>query len=171
MEGARSYTGQITSAVGVAANEATPACSVSGASSVNEGAPYTLSDSFNDPGGDAVDHLVINWGDGTSNGYWGNPGSATHTYLTAPPGGASAFNVTAAITTEDGTYNSSNSVAVQPVYSTVSVATATSPATEQNRQAAVFTVTRTGGLLSIPLNVNFTLGGTAASSRYQVTDA
>src|SRR5262249_39499780 len=52
--------------VKVTVNNIAPAVSISGASTVSEGALYTLNLLSSDPGADAISQWVINWGDGSS---------------------------------------------------------------------------------------------------------
>jgi hypothetical protein len=109
-----------------------PSLSLGGATSVNEGAPYTLSLGTTDPGPDTVSQWVINWGDGSSNTYAGNVSSAAHTYADQ---GAYTVNVSA--TDEDGTYAASpRSVTVQNVAPTIALSGAATTA-----EGAVYSLT------------------------------
>ena len=84
-----------------------PTLAISGASSVNEGASYTLSLSSSDPGPDTITQWMINWGDSVEV-VTGNPASVTHTYAD----GSASYTITATATDEDGTYTAGNTVAV-----------------------------------------------------------
>jgi uncharacterized delta-60 repeat protein len=82
-----------------------PTISVSGNSSVIEGAPYTLNLHYTGVGQDPVLNWTINWGDGTESSPGvqtvpGNPSSVTHTYASGP----NSYNITASVTTTSGTY-------------------------------------------------------------------
>ncbi|MBW2695787.1 MAG: SMP-30/gluconolactonase/LRE family protein [Deltaproteobacteria bacterium] len=81
-----------------------PSLSVSGATSVVEGATYTLNLAAADPGNDTITEWTINWGDGSIETLSGNPSSATHVY--SNPGHTNNIIVTAM--DEDGTYTTSD---------------------------------------------------------------
>lgn len=74
-----------------------PTFNISGASTVNEQAVYTLSLSSNDAG-HAVKSWTINWGDGNTQTIDGNPNSAAHTYVAGPHG----YTITASATDDTG---------------------------------------------------------------------
>src|SRR5262249_27795242 len=61
---------------------------ISGASSVNEGATYTLSlssvDTTVDAASDVPTSWTITWGDGTTTNLSGNPSSVTHVFADGP---------------------------------------------------------------------------------------
>jgi Ca2+-binding RTX toxin-like protein/WD40 repeat protein len=76
-----------------------PALAVSGEASTEEGRPYTLALSSNDPGDDTLRSWQIDWGDGTSDEMPGGAGEARHMYA---DDGVYAIAVTA--TDEDGSY-------------------------------------------------------------------
>jgi hypothetical protein len=64
----------------ITVNNVTPLIALSGASSVDEGAAYTLTlGAVTDPGTDTVTSYVVNWGDGSSDTY-AAAGDVTHVY-------------------------------------------------------------------------------------------
>ncbi len=85
-----------------------PTLTLSGASTVNEGATYTLGLASSDPGPDTINHWTINWGDGPAQTVAGNPSSVTHVYADGP----NNYTISATATDEDGTYAAGNTVAV-----------------------------------------------------------
>src|SRR6185436_9149828 len=93
--------------VAVAVHNVAPTLAISGASTVNEGAGYTLNLSSFDPGADTIASWTINWGDGTQI-VSGNPSSATHTYAD----GNANYTISASATDEDGTFAAGNTVSV-----------------------------------------------------------
>ena len=84
----------------VTVNNVEPTTTVSGAASVNEGSPYSLTlGAIVDPGTDTVSNIRINWGDGSfTNG--AVVGANSHTYADGP----NTWNITVDITDEDGTF-------------------------------------------------------------------
>ena len=95
--------------VAVTVNNVARTASISGASSVNESAVYTLNLSTTDPGTDTASQWTINWGDGSAvQTVTGNPTSVTHTFADGP----ATRTISATVTDEDGTVNASNTVAV-----------------------------------------------------------
>jgi uncharacterized delta-60 repeat protein len=84
-----------------------PTLVISGASSVNEGAVYTLNLSSTDPGPDTITNWTINWGD-VVQVVAGNPSSVTHTYADGP----NSYTISATATDEDGTFAAGSTVAV-----------------------------------------------------------
>jgi PKD repeat protein len=98
----------------LAINNIPPAVSISGASSVNEGSTYTLNLSATPDSvdSDAITGWSINWGDGNTQSYSGNPSSATHVYIDA----VNTYTVSASALDADGSYASNTlSVAVNEV--------------------------------------------------------
>src|SRR5205823_5354436 len=86
-----------------------PALSISGAASIDEGSLYTLNLSSADPGADTIDHWTITWGDGTPNEVvTGNPTSVTHFFADGPLD----LTISAMATDEDGTFAAGNTVSV-----------------------------------------------------------
>ncbi len=81
-----------------------PSLAISGASSVNEGATYSLGLSSSDPGADTITHWIINWGDNVTQVVSGNPASVTHVYAV----GGTNYTISATATDEDGTFNANN---------------------------------------------------------------
>ncbi|HEX4415393.1 MAG TPA: PKD domain-containing protein [Lacipirellulaceae bacterium] len=117
------YAAGNTVAVGV--GNVAPTLAISGASSVNEGAAYTLNLSASgDPGADTISQWTINWGDGAPQVVTGNPSSVTHVYTDGP----NNYTIGATATDEDGTYLAGNTVAVAilNVVPTVSISGAAS---------------------------------------------
>lgn len=115
--GSYSITVMITSSAGgsdvevysITVGNVAPTLAISGASTTNEGATYTLNLSEMDPGADTVTGWTINWGDSTQV-IVGNPTSVTHVY--ADGNGSSSYVISATATDEDGTHGPSNSVNV-----------------------------------------------------------
>lgn len=79
-----------------------PTLSIAGPGEITEGDTYTLGLSASEPGGDTITSWAIDWGDGTTQNFSGNPASVTHIYA-APP---SAVAILATATDEDGAYTS-----------------------------------------------------------------
>ncbi|HEX6960779.1 MAG TPA: PKD domain-containing protein, partial [Lacipirellula sp.] len=106
---AQDEDGQYTAAaIGVAVENVAPTLVISGNSTVNEAAAYSLNLAASDPGLDAIIDWVIDWGDGsTPQTITGNPTSTSHTYAD----GNAAHTIVATATDDDGSY-SSNSLAV-----------------------------------------------------------
>jgi Ca2+-binding RTX toxin-like protein len=104
-----------------------PTLTISGATSVNEDAVYTLGLSATDPGTDTITGWTIQWGDGTSSTVAGTPQSVTHVYVDGP----NLFTVTATASDEDGTHTA-NSIGVSvnnlPPVLTISGAASTNEA-------------------------------------------
>jgi hypothetical protein len=92
----------------VAVAVATPTISVSAVEQdVTAGIGVDFTDSYSNVGGDSVDNLSVDWGDGNSDAYYLDPGSSNHTYATA-----GTYDVTDTFVTDDGTYAASTSVEV-----------------------------------------------------------
>ena len=85
---------------------ATPLLTISGPTAVNEG-PYTLNlaaaNTFNDP----ISSWTINWGDGVTQTYFGNPSTVTHTFA-----GTATETISASATNSLGSF-AANSLFVQ----------------------------------------------------------
>jgi choice-of-anchor A domain-containing protein/RHS repeat-associated protein len=96
-----------------------PEVSITGPSTINEGATYTLTlNPGNDPGDDSITEWEINWGDGTTETITGNPATVTHVYTD----GYAEYQITATATDEDGTYDSNTlDVSVQNVAPEISI--------------------------------------------------
>ncbi|MDP9174151.1 MAG: hypothetical protein M3O30_09840, partial [Planctomycetota bacterium] len=94
-------------AVAVTIVHVPPILTIAGASSVFEGAVYTLSLSANDPG-HLVSSWLINWGDGITQNVSGSASNATHTYLVGPQ----SDTISATATDDVGTYSAGNTVAI-----------------------------------------------------------
>src|SRR4030095_13333933 len=85
---------------GVTVNNVAPTIGVSGATSVNEGATYTVTlGAVTDPGQDTVTSYTVNWGDGSSDSY-STAGDKTHVYADGP----NSYTITVDLTDEDGTF-------------------------------------------------------------------
>lgn len=84
----------------VLVNNVAPVLSVSGASSVDEGAPYTLQLSSTDVGDDTISEWLVHWGDGNVSTVNGTATSAVHTYAD----GDATHSVSVWATDEDGTF-------------------------------------------------------------------
>ena len=93
----------------VQVNNVAPSIAISGAPSVNEGSPYSLTlGAVTDPGADTVSSYVVHWGDGQTDAY-GTNGVKTHTYADGP----NDYAVTVDLVDEDGTFlNAANPVSV-----------------------------------------------------------
>ena len=96
-------SGAYTATLGAAMSNVDPVVTLTGATSVDEGAPYTLGLSSFDPGTDTIDAVTVDWGDGhtqTVLDLTGLPATLTHTFdAAASPG---PYTVTASATDEDG---------------------------------------------------------------------
>lgn len=83
-------------------NNVAPTIALTGAATVPNGTPYTLNlGAITDPGTDTVTAFSINWGDGNTENFTGNPANTSkpHTYAST---GAKTITVT--LTDEDGTF-------------------------------------------------------------------
>jgi hypothetical protein len=91
-----------TGSKSVTVNNVPPTIALAGATSVNEGSPYTLTlGAITDPGADTVTSYVIHWGDGTDETFAGVPtGTKTHTYANGP----NNYAITLDLIDEDGTH-------------------------------------------------------------------
>ena len=92
---------------GLLVNNVAPTLTISGASTVNEVATYSLGLASSDPGADTINHWTINWGDGNTQTVAGNPSSVTHVYAV----GGTTYTISASATDEDGTF-AANSLSV-----------------------------------------------------------
>ena len=80
-----------------------PSISLSGATSVNEGATYTLNlGVVTDPGTDTITDYFIDWGDGIVEDFTGNPVNTTKTHIYADGPANNTYNVS--VTDEDGSF-------------------------------------------------------------------
>src|SRR5262249_31698926 len=95
----------------ITVNDVDPTIALSGSATVNEGSIYSLTlGAITDPGQDTVTGFKINWGDGLSDTFSGDPsrGVKSHTYAD----GANNFTITVELTDEDGTHSASGSKAI-----------------------------------------------------------
>ncbi len=86
----------------LAVDNVAPTIALTGNATVDHGTPFTLNlGAITDPGTDTVTAFSINWGDGNTENFTGNPASTskTHTYASA---GSKTISV--ALTDEDGTH-------------------------------------------------------------------
>ncbi len=115
---------------------AAPSLSLSSTSTtVVKGQLFTLDLSAIDPGVDTISSWTIDWGDGNSELFAGNPSSVTHTFSSV-----GNFNVTGSATDEDGSYIVSLGAGVSvDVLPTVSIADVS--ANEGNAGTTPFTLT------------------------------
>lgn len=81
-------------------NNVAPTLTASGAPAAVAGSIYTLTLSASDPGDDTISSWTIDWGDGTTGTFAGNPPSVTHTYSNT----GFTNNILVAATDEDGTF-------------------------------------------------------------------
>jgi len=102
------FGGITTTTFSLVVNNVAPTIAISGASSVNEGASYSLTlGAVTDPGTDTVSSYIVHWGDGNSDTYSSN-GVKTHTY--AEEG---VKSITVDLVDGDGTFtNRANSLSV-----------------------------------------------------------
>ncbi|MBI1896686.1 MAG: PKD domain-containing protein [Acidobacteria bacterium] len=108
------------------------AVAVSGAATVNEGAPYTLTLSATGPGAGAVTGWTIRWGDGSSDTLPGGATSATHTYATNE-----VFTLSASATLDDGSVAPAGSLDVQVVNLPPTIRAVTNSPVAQGTSATV----------------------------------
>ena len=93
-------SGSDSDSLAVTVTNVAPSIAISGAASVNEGSPYSLTlGAVSDPGTDTVTSYVVHWGDGNSNTYTSD-GVKTHTYADGP----NDWNITVDLVDEDGTF-------------------------------------------------------------------
>ncbi len=102
----------------VAIFNVSPTLSLSGVSTADEGATYTLHLAATDPGADTITSWEIVWGDGMSETVSGNAEFVTHVYLDGP----AAYSISATATDEDGTWNAADTISVTVQNVTPSVA-------------------------------------------------
>jgi cyclophilin family peptidyl-prolyl cis-trans isomerase len=91
------------------ANDPSLALSLSGASTVAEGATYSLGLSASGTDASSISQWTINWGDGSAaQVVSGSPASVTHVFTDGP----NDFTVSATATDENGTFDAGNTVSV-----------------------------------------------------------
>ena len=117
-------------------NAVPPTLTLSGASSVNEGATYTLGLSGSDPYDGPINSWQINWGDGVIQTVSGNPTTVTHVYAETP----TSDTISATATDANGTYSAGNTIAVT-VLDPPPTSGVTGPADGVRGQDRTFTVT------------------------------
>ncbi len=118
-------TGTDTKSKSVTVSNVAPTIAISGAASVNEGSPYSLTlGAVTDPGTDTVTSYIVHWGDGNSDTY-GTNGVKTHTYADGPATPA----ITVDLVDEDGTHlNRANAKSVSVLNVAPSTPSLVSPA-------------------------------------------
>lgn len=87
-----------------------PVITLSGASTSDEGQPYTLSWSSTDVGPDTMTGFSIDWGDDTTSSAAANASSASHTYSED-----GSYTITLTATDEDGSYTATKNITVNNV--------------------------------------------------------
>ena len=91
-------------------NNVAPTIALTGDNSVNQNASYTLNlGAITDPGTDTVTAYSVNWGDGNTDNFNGNPSGASKTHTYASVG---SKTITVALTDEDGTFNNAGTKSV-----------------------------------------------------------
>ena len=95
-----------------------PTLTLSGLTSGEEGATYTLNLSSSDPGADTISGWTITWGDGNVETVSGNPATVPHVF----EDGSNIYTISASATDEDGVFGAENEVTltasnVAPVFS------------------------------------------------------
>jgi uncharacterized delta-60 repeat protein len=89
-----------------------PTLTLSGATAVDAGAPFTLNLGVDEPGDDTITGWTIDWGDEDDPQIVsGSPSAVDHTYAFATGNEPNTYTITASADDEDGTY-SANSFAV-----------------------------------------------------------
>ena len=92
----------------VTVSNVAPTIAVSGAASVDEGSPYTLTlGAVTDPGDDTVAQYVVDWGDGATSTTTSG-GDVTHSYANGP----ASYDISVDLVDEDGTHVSAGSFSV-----------------------------------------------------------
>ena len=91
----------------ITVNNVVPDIALSGASDVDEGAPYILTlGAVTDPGDDTVTTYRVDWGDGNTEDF-ASAGDVTHTYSTA-----NNYTINVTLIDEDGTHTNVESLPV-----------------------------------------------------------
>ncbi len=105
----------------VSVDPVAPTVQISGDSTVDEGAPYTLDLSGVESDGESINGWTIYWGDGSAAQLIsGNPTSITHVF--GPGSGRQSYSIQAIATDPEGTYYSnSQTVAITAVPPTLSI--------------------------------------------------
>jgi PKD repeat protein len=110
-----------------------PTLSVTGASTVAQGATYSIQFSATDPGADTIEEWTVDWGDGNVDTLSGTATEASHVYTTA-----GAFSVRVSATDEDASYDALPiDVVVSTVGNLAPVADAQSVATDEDTGLAI----------------------------------
>ena len=134
-------------------DEVPPDVSISGATSVSEGATLTETASFSDPNGNTPTGWALYWGDGVTSNITGDPASFTHVYTATLPG-TGPYTIMAAVDDEDGEYWADDvSVTVTP--STATIALSGSTATAGSQFSLTETFTDPDALTPYDWTVNF----------------
>src|SRR5207253_1666726 len=95
-------TATATTQFNLVVNNVAPTIALTGNTNVTQCNSYTLNlGSITDPGTDTVSSYSINWGDGNTEPFTGNPANTqqSHTYSTT-----GNYTITASLTDEDNTY-------------------------------------------------------------------
>ena len=101
-----------TGSLSLTINNVAPTIALSGATSVHEGVPYTLTlGAVTDPGSDTVSQFIVHWGDGTSDIYT-SAGAVTHTYGFDHADGDTPTTITVDLVDEDGVHTGAGSLAI-----------------------------------------------------------
>jgi hypothetical protein len=100
----------------VAVQQATPTYSVMAPSGVTEGIAADFTDTWSHPAGHTLDNLTVDWGDGQTDAYYGDPHTETHTWETA-----GNYNVTETFSDDEGDYTFVDAVTVAVNTPTISI--------------------------------------------------
>ena len=92
-------SGSKTAAAAIA--DVLPVVSLSGNATSPEGSSYTLDLNYQDPGYYVLNGWTINWGDGSTSTAAAGASTANHIYASGP----NSHTITAAVDTDDGSYN------------------------------------------------------------------
>jgi VCBS repeat-containing protein len=128
-----------TTSFDLTVNNVAPTIVLSGASSVDEGSPYTLTlGAVTDPGSDTLSKFIVKWGDASSDEYAAS-GDVTHTFADD-----AYYTITVDLVDEDGTHVVAGSHAVTVNNVAPTIDSLTSSATFASKALPGETVTITG---------------------------
>lgn len=154
----------------VIVGRASPTIGVTGTASIAEQQNYLLYSTFANPtlSQETPQLWTISWGDGHTSVYQGySARQFAHAYGTA---GNETIGVTLA--TNEGTYTASWNVSVTAPTLSISGSTAGVAYEDSSEGSTYSTIIVTRSVSSpLPLNVSFTIGGTANASEYELTDS